>query len=171
MDLEVVPSNPAFSNHETTRMNAPFFVLDNGADTIKAGFGGDCKTIPNCIARGRDRRTFIGSNLEKCRDFAGISFRRPHERGYMVSWEAEKVIWDELFEDLKVDPAYTSLVLAEPPFVPPHLQHACDQIVFEEFGFESYTRQVVSRPQTTSNYRVRVLLPTLMLLPLLRNAS
>jgi len=78
-------------------------IVDNGAYTIKAGYvsneprPGNCEIIPNCIARDREKRTWIGSQLEKCKDFGEIAFRRPVEKGYLVNWEAEKAIWDATF--------------------------------------------------------------------------
>lgn len=126
-------------------------VLDNGADTIKAGFVTGDKTdgpriIPNCLARDRHRKTYVGSELEKCRDFGEIAFRRPVEKGFVVSWEAQKEIWDREFFDDKApqqcDPSETRLVLTEQPNALPALQTHCDQMVFEEFGFASYFRGV-----------------------------
>ncbi|KAK3906086.1 actin family [Staphylotrichum tortipilum] len=126
-------------------------VLDNGADTIKAGFvTGDKvdgpRVIPNCIARDRHRKTFVGSELEKCRDFGELAFRRPVEKGFVVSWEAQREIWDREFFDDKApqrcDPSETRLVLAEQPNALPALQTHCDQMVFEEFGFSSYYRGI-----------------------------
>ncbi|KLU86139.1 actin-like protein arp-6 [Magnaporthiopsis poae ATCC 64411] len=91
-------------------------VLDNGAYTLKAGLvarGGDDdndnnnspdeaaakktveeqpRVVPNCIARDRHRRTYVGSELSKCRDFGEMAFRRPVERGYIVNWEAQREI-------------------------------------------------------------------------------
>lgn len=61
-------------------------VIDNGAYTIKAGFATpntgveDCVVVPNCIARGRDRKIYVGRELDGCKDFGGMSFRRPVER-------------------------------------------------------------------------------------------
>lgn len=61
-------------------------VIDNGAYTVKAGFATlqtgleDCLTVPNCIARGRDRKVFVGTELDSCKDFGGMAFRRPVER-------------------------------------------------------------------------------------------
>lgn len=61
-------------------------VIDNGAYTIKAGFATPqagleaCLTVPNCIARGRDKKVFVGSELDSCKDFGGMAFRRPVER-------------------------------------------------------------------------------------------
>ncbi|KAI9151421.1 actin family protein [Paramyrothecium foliicola] len=126
-------------------------VLDNGASTLKAGFvrGGDIdgpKIIPNCLARDRTRKIYVGSGLDACRDFGEIQFRRPVEKGFIVNWEAQKEIWDhEFFDDgaaLKCDPTETRLILAEPPNGLPALQTNCDQIVFEEYGFSSYYRGI-----------------------------
>lgn len=78
-------------------------VIDNGAYCIKAGFAGqspesqDCHVIPNCIARDRGKKVWIGSQLDHCTDFGEVVFRRPVEKGYLVNWEAEKAIWDNSF--------------------------------------------------------------------------
>ena len=80
-------------------------VVDNGGYTIKAGFAKDspsvedCRIVPNCIARDRGKRIWVGAQLEKCNDFGEIAFRRPVEKGYLVNWEAEKAIWDNTFID------------------------------------------------------------------------
>ncbi|CAG7558703.1 unnamed protein product [Fusarium equiseti] len=125
----------------------PTLVLDNGAATIKAGIVHDGKfsdprIIPNVIARDRARKVYVASELEKCRDFGEIQFRRPVEKGFIVNWEAQKEIWDrEVFED-GFEPSQSRLILAEPPNGLPILQTNCDQIVFEEYGFESYYRGI-----------------------------
>lgn len=128
-------------------------VLDNGADTIKAGFVRDQnqktdepRLIPNCIARDRHRKLYVGSELQKCKDFGEIALRRPVEKGFIVNWEAQKEIWDREFFDDKApqhcDPSDTRLVLTEQPNSLPALQTHCDQIVFEEYGFASYCRVI-----------------------------
>lgn len=128
-------------------------VLDNGADTIKAGFAtaestDEPRVIPNCIARDRHRKTYVASELEKCKDFGEIAIRRPVEKGFIVNWEAEKEIWDREFFDekapLRCDPSVSRLVLTEQPNALPALQLHCDQMVFEEYGFASYYRGVGS---------------------------
>lgn len=127
-------------------------VVDNGASTLKAGLvngdehGLEPRVIPNCIARDRYRKTYVADELDTCRDFSEIQFRRPVDRGYVVNWEAQKEIWDRQFLDdgapLRCDPSDTRLLLAEPPNSLPVLQSNCDQIVFEEYGFASYYRGV-----------------------------
>ncbi|EJP67366.1 Actin-like protein [Beauveria bassiana ARSEF 2860] len=127
------------------------FVLDNGASTLKAGFVRDGRAdepriIPNCIARDRTRKIYVASELERCTDFGEMQFRRPVEKGFIVNWEVQSEIWDYEFfgsrAPLQCDPSETRLVLAEPPNGLPVLQSNCDQIVFEEYGFESYYRGV-----------------------------
>ncbi|KAK3375912.1 actin family [Lasiosphaeria ovina] len=136
-------------------------VLDNGANTIKAGFvkrnsassnsDNDASTpapriIPNCIARDRHKKIYVGSEFDKCKDFGDLALRRPVEKGFIVNWEAQKEIWDrEFFDDKapqKCNPSETRLVLAEQPNSLPALQVHCDQMVFEEFGFASYYRGI-----------------------------
>ena len=78
-------------------------VVDSGAYTMKAGFAKPplsvehCQVIPNCLAKDRAKRVWIGAQLEKCNDFGEIAFRRPVEKGFVVNWEAEKAIWDNTF--------------------------------------------------------------------------
>jgi actin-related protein 6 len=134
-------------------------VLDNGGYTIKAGFvaageqpgSSDAMTedeeprvIPNCIARDRSKRIYVASDLERCRDFSEMQFRRPVEKGFIVNWEAQREIWDHEFFDakapLRCDPTETRLLLAEHSNGLPALQSNCDQIVFEELQFASYGR-------------------------------
>jgi actin-related protein 6 len=125
-------------------------VLDNGAYTIKSGIvAQDTETpapniIPNSLARDRDKKVYIGSQLSSCKDFGEIVFRRPVEKGYLVNWEAEKEIYEHEFFDPKAkfhcDPADTGLILTEAPNALPALQTNCDQVIFEEFGFARYLR-------------------------------
>ncbi|KAL8658453.1 MAG: hypothetical protein Q9226_000985 [Calogaya cf. arnoldii] len=137
--------------HEKTLPNKTL-VVDNGAYTIKAGFSssspglGDCHAIPNCLARERDRKVWVGSEIETIRDFGEVAFWRPVEKGYVVNWEAEKAIWDSTFltpkSKLHCDPHDTNLILTEAPNTTAALQTNCDQVVFEEYEFASYSRHI-----------------------------
>ncbi|KAG6006529.1 Actin- protein 6 [Claviceps maximensis] len=127
-------------------------VVDNGAYTLKTGVVSNGqisapRIVPNCIARDRSRKIYLASELSRCRDFGEIHLRRPVERGFIVNWEAQKEIWDqELFGHgaVECDPAETRLILSEPPNGLPALQTNCDQVVFEEYGFQSYYRGIGS---------------------------
>ncbi|KAK4696365.1 hypothetical protein P7C71_g1533, partial [Lecanoromycetidae sp. Uapishka_2] len=80
-------------------------IIENGAYTMKAGFANpdpspdDCLLVPNCLAKDREKRVWVGTQLENCSDFGEIVFRRPVEKGFLISWEAEKAIWDTTFID------------------------------------------------------------------------
>lgn len=135
---------------------------------MKAGFATstpsleDCQTIPNCVAKDRAKRVWIGGQLSKCQDFGEIAFRRPIEKGFLVNWETEKAIWDNTFFDKgatlavsivehdgyasltcpKCEPHTANLVLTEAPNTPAALQKNCDEVVFEEYEFASYSRHL-----------------------------
>jgi len=39
------------------------------------------RVFPNWIARSRvEKKVFVGDEIEKCRDFSGLAYRRPFER-------------------------------------------------------------------------------------------
>lgn len=96
---------PRQSKSQEYQLPEKTLVVDNGAFTIKAGYVGisgqpnDCQVIPNCLARDREKRVWVGSQLENCKDFGEIVYRRPVEKGYLVNWEAEKAIWEQSFFD------------------------------------------------------------------------
>jgi actin-related protein 6 len=149
----------------TATLSPKTLILDNGAHTIKAGYShfnatsseeaepvtlAACHTIPNTIARSqRDKRTYIGSELDSCVDFGELAFKRPVEKGFIVNWESQKAIWEnEFFDSTKGDavfcaaPEETNLILTEAMSAPIALQKHCDEMVFEEFGFGNYWRAV-----------------------------
>ena len=94
---------PRASKAQERSLPSQTLVVDNGGYTIKAAFASDtanedaCKVIPNCVARDRGKRIWVGSQLERCTDFGEIAFRRPIEKGFVVNWEAEKAVWDDSF--------------------------------------------------------------------------
>ncbi|KAK5193835.1 Actin-related protein 6 [Exophiala xenobiotica] len=135
------------------------FVLDNGGYTIKAGFAPsqptpddevllNCRIIPNALVRSRDRKTYVGSQCEEITQWSEALFRRPVENGQVVSWEAQKEVWDQLFFDEKTagrnmsikSPEDTTLIFTEPPSTMPALQKNADEIIMEEWGFGGYSR-------------------------------
>lgn len=133
-------------------------VLDNGSHTIKAGFAAaepdaatHCHTIPNCIARssgggrGRDG-IFVADQFDQCKDTSEMAFRRPVEKGFVVSWDGELDVWQQvLLNDeakLRCDPRATNLIVTEGPNCPQALQTATDQMIFEEFEFAAAYRCV-----------------------------
>jgi actin-related protein 6 len=137
------------------------FVVDNGGFSLKAGFApqGDesdetplpkCHIVPNTLVRTRDRKTYVGAQAETdVSQWSEAIFRRPVEHGQIVSWEAQKEIWDQSMFDGKTaqkdllvkSPADTTLILGENPNTLPALQKNADEIIMEEWGFGGYLRK------------------------------
>ncbi|BBN03542.1 actin-related protein 6 [Marchantia polymorpha subsp. ruderalis] len=132
-------------------------VLDNGAGFCKAGFGGETDpsvVVPNCMARPRSAKKWVvGDQISEVQDIQGISIRRPMDRGYLINPDTEKEIWERVFKThLKIRPSECSLLLVEPLFNLPSIQKSTDEIVFEEFGFQSLF--VANAPALSHNYQV-----------------
>ncbi|KAI8060995.1 actin family [Gongronella butleri] len=124
-------------------------IVDNGASTIKVGYAHhqQPKIVPNVIVRGRnDRRHFIADQLDNCTDFSALIYRLAFEKGYVTNWGVERTVWDRVFNHvINTDPSDTQLVITEPLFNLPAIQEAYDQILFEEYEFNSCYR--TSGPQ------------------------
>lgn len=137
------------------------FVLDNGAYTIKAGFASqadatdtkrlaECSITPNCLVKSRDRKVYIGVESDQIAQWSEAVFRRPVEHGQIVSWEAEKEIWEYSFLDKKTakassyiaEPEATTLVLCESPNTIATLQKNADEIIMEDLSFGGYMRTI-----------------------------
>lgn len=138
------------------------FVLDNGGYSIKAGYAPSaestdeatlsrCRNISNTIVRTRDRKTYVAAQADEVTQWSEAIFKRPVENGQIVSWEAQKEIWEQSFFDQRTaakdllvsSPENTTLILADNPNALPALQKNADEIVMEEFGFGGYLRSNV----------------------------
>jgi actin-related protein 6 len=120
-------------------------IIDNGSYEIKVGTSNtpieSLPRVQNSISRTRDKRLLIGNQVNTVNDISGMIFKRPFEKGHLISWETEKLLWEYCFncEDFKlnIDPTEHDLIMTETPFMLPQLSQNSDQIVFEEFQFQS----------------------------------
>ena len=71
------------------------------------------RLIPNCIfkAKSERRKLFIGDQLEECKDYSGLFYVMPFQKGVLVNWDVEKQIWDYIFgkEVMKVERQHSML--------------------------------------------------------------
>ncbi|GFS66812.1 actin-related protein 6 [Trichonephila inaurata madagascariensis] len=129
-----------------SEMASNVFVLDNGGYTIKAGFStnSEPRIIPNCITKAKSerRRQFIGTQLDECKDFSGLYYAYPTQRGYMVNWDIEKQVWDHVFssDHFNVDFKETCIIVTEPYFNFVAMQESMVEILFEDYKFHSIYR-------------------------------
>ncbi|KAG0623550.1 hypothetical protein M758_3G182100 [Ceratodon purpureus] len=118
-------------------------VLDNGAGYCKAGMAGQAQptaVVPNCLARPRSaKKWLVADQVQECDDIQSIAIKRPIDRGYMISPDVEREIWDRIFKThLKVNTTECGLMLVEPLFTLSSIQKTTDELVFEDFGFQSF---------------------------------
>lgn len=124
----------------------PIFVMDNGAATIKSGFTSEEKpqVIPNCKMKVKSerQRQYVGDQIDDCKDCSGLYYILPHQKGFIINWDTEREIWDYLFTRKFKDnsPKDTDLILTEPYFNFRPIQNNTDEVLFEEYGFNSVLR-------------------------------
>nr|XP_057931278.1 actin-related protein 6 [Doryrhamphus excisus] len=123
----------------------PTLVLDNGAYTAKIGYSMEnVSVIPNCQFRSKTSRmkTFTASQLDEIKDPSGLFYILPFQKGYLVNWDVQRKVWDHLFgkEMFKVEFADTSVVITEPYFNFTSIQESMNEILFEEYQFQSAVR-------------------------------
>lgn len=124
-----------------------------------AGTSASEYVCPNALARvgktalsfprsalGRTKRPqgfLVGSEIHRAPDFGAMLLRRPHERGFVTQWDAQRDVWASVFSEdvgfglggIARPFSDMSLLLTEPLGVPMHTRVATDELVFEEFGF------------------------------------
>ncbi|GAA5880812.1 hypothetical protein JCM16303_005125 [Sporobolomyces ruberrimus] len=136
--------------------SAPILVFDNGGHSIKSTFTSPVdpyaslapdavSNYRNAIVRSKtEKRTYIADEWDQCRDFGGLTFRVPMDKGILNNWEIEKQVWDRVFSgrgrSLKLDTRSTSIAITEPIMNLPNVQEHYDQMIFEEYDFQNYLR-------------------------------
>ncbi|CAL1591942.1 unnamed protein product [Knipowitschia caucasica] len=120
-------------------------ILDNGAYTAKIGYSHETvSVIPNCQFRSKTSRlkTFTANQLDEIKDPSGLFYILPFQKGYLVNWDVQRKVWDHLFgkEKFQVDFADTSIVITEPYFNFMSIQESMNEILFEEYQFQSVLR-------------------------------
>jgi actin-related protein 6 len=132
----------------------PLVLLDNGAGKIKFGRFNPAshqqhappqpQQMSNCIANvQKQMQVLVGDQVDASLNGSLLTYTRPHERGYLTKWGTEIDVWSRVFgpAHLHIDPTESSLALTEPPVNPVSLQNDTNEVVFEEFGFERYSRR------------------------------
>uniref|UniRef100_A0A1A8I666 ARP6 actin-related protein 6 homolog n=1 Tax=Nothobranchius kuhntae TaxID=321403 RepID=A0A1A8I666_NOTKU len=140
-------------------------VLDNGANSAKIGYSQEkVRVIPNCQFRSKTSRlkTFTANQLDEIKDPSGLFYILPFQKcfifnvyicggacsllvslqGYLVNWDVQRKVWDHLFgkEMFKVEFVDTSIIVTEPYFNFSSIQESMNEILFEEYQFQSALR-------------------------------
>ena len=131
-------------------------VIDNGSYEIKFGLATEENNLTNnftpyralnCLSRDKFNTTYISNQIKRIKDVSGVTIRRPHVLGQLVSWELESCIWDYClynpreFNGFDVgDTVGKHLVVSDTCMGLPELSKNMDQVIFEEYEFASLYR-------------------------------
>jgi actin len=128
--------------HIDYKMEVSPVVIDNGSNTIRAGFaaGSIRATFPPIVGRLRDSEdqkvAFVGYYARAKRSILNVS--SPIERGIVNNWDDMEKVWQHTFEDgLRIKPEAYPVLLTEPPLNPKPNREKMTQIMFETFNTPS----------------------------------
>ncbi|RNA27435.1 actin-related 6 [Brachionus plicatilis] len=127
------------------------FIIDNGAYSAKWGCSTDesPKLTPNYLTKSKNaRETYVGSELDECKDFSGLFYQLPFQKGMLVNWDLERQVWNQIFKKSAIDLAQTQLIVTEPIFNFSHTQECLEELVFEELGLDGLIR--INAPNLTA---------------------
>ena len=121
-------------------------VLDNGASTLKAGFGG--ADYPSCVVPNRaaavrgQLRKVVADEIDSVSNASSLRHESPFDRGYVTDWPLERDIWARVLQHrLELDVygssglADCALLATEAPLTPALLRDSMAELVFETFRF------------------------------------
>ncbi|CCD23231.1 Arp6p NDAI_0B01960 [Naumovozyma dairenensis CBS 421] len=127
-------------------MDSTPLVLDNGSYEIKFGLSNSERPYRalNGFAVDKYGSAYLSNQMKKIQEVSEVTLRRPHELGQLTSWELESCIWDyclynpDEFDGFELGGSGKKhLIVSEPCMTLPELSKNMDQVIFEEYEFDS----------------------------------
>ena len=137
-------------------------VFDNGASTLKAGFGGSAQpvcVVPNCAASVRGQlRKVVADEIAGVNNPSTLRFDSPFDRGCVTNWPLQRDVWMRtLTHRLELDVlggalAECALLVTEALLAPAPLRDAMAELAFETFRFGSLLTQSAAALAAFNDY-------------------
>lgn len=124
-------------------------VCDNGTGFVKVGFAGENfprSIFPSMVGRPILRAeeevadgivlkdVMVGEDASRVRSSLEVTY--PVENGIVKNWEDMEHLWNyTFFDNMKINPADTKIMLTEPPLNPKANREKLIQYMFETYGF------------------------------------
>ena len=100
--------------------------------------------MSNCVARMQNSMNcLVGDEIDVFSNHSLLKYTRPFDRGYLVNWQTEIDVWNRIFDadHLNISPMNHSLVVTEPFLNPLVFQNEMNEVIFEDYMFESCCRR------------------------------
>ncbi|XP_025018237.1 actin-related protein 6 [Tetranychus urticae] len=130
--------------------SSPIIIADIGGYSIKYGYK-DSPDSPKimsnsiCKVKSERRRLFIGDQLDDCKDYSGLFYILPFNKGFPINWDIQKQILDHTFRNkLELEGSYEDKVFlyTEPYFNFRQLRETMLEVLYEEYGFGTLAKSV-----------------------------
>ncbi|KAJ5073538.1 actin-10-related [Anaeramoeba ignava] len=123
--------------------NGNAIVIDQGSNSIKAGFSGEMSPkikLPNLIGTNRKKINYIGNDAISKKE---LRIEYPIENGRVKNWDQlEKIYHHLLFSELKMESANEPVLIAEPMFASKPEREKLVELFLETFSFPSIAFEI-----------------------------